>query len=148
VSQRKILILSEVEGRTGAGAMLHLLSIADAVSIAEAAAALARDERAMVKYLGIGRRGPPGLPRIIPAAADLGAFDTDERRRLRALLEALSVDQRRELIALAWVGKSAALDFATALRRTRRIPPDAQVGYLMSRQLDRTVPAGLERLRG
>ncbi|HUB94590.1 MAG TPA: DUF3775 domain-containing protein [Stellaceae bacterium] len=125
--------------------MLSALTEEMARSIADAAAALARDERAMVRYLGIGRRGPPRLMPV--AAADLGAFDTDERRHLRGLLESLSIDQRRELIALAWIGKSAALDFATALRRTRRVPPDGQVGYLMSRQLDRYVPAGLDRLR-
>jgi hypothetical protein len=126
--------------------MLSALSIEIAQAIAEAAAAHARDERAMVRYLGIGRRAKADPLRIVPAAVDLGAFDTDERQRLRGLLEALSVDQRRELIALAWFGKSATLDFATALRRTRRIPPEAQVGYLMSRQLDRHIPAGLDRL--
>lgn len=126
---------------------LQALTPEIAESIAEAAAALARDERAMVRYLGIGRRNKADPLRIVPEAVDLGAFDTDERQRLRGLLEALSVDQRRELIALAWFGKSATLDFATALRRTRRIPPEAQVGYLMSRQLDRHIPAGLDRLR-
>jgi len=126
--------------------MLRALTVEIAQAIAAAAASLARDERAMIDYLGIGRRGPADPFRVLPEAADLGAFDTDERRRLRALLDGLTPDQRRELIALVWIGKSATLDFETALRRTRRIPPEAQAGYLMSRHLDRYVPAGLDRL--
>jgi hypothetical protein len=128
--------------------MLKSLPIADANEIAEAAAARARDERAMVEYIGVGRkaaRRPPVLVR--PTSVDLVAFDSSESRRLRELLSRLTVAARLELIALAWYGKSAALDFDAAMRRARRVPAEAQVGYLMSRHLERHIPAGLEKLR-
>jgi hypothetical protein len=133
--------------------MLKFLSVADAKAIAAAAAARARDERAMLDYIGVGKRSRrraadllahPFL--VLPTAADLDAFESHEVLRLRALLARLTTEQRRELIALVWFGNSVSLDFAAALRRTRRIPPEAQVGYLMSRRLERHIPAGLEKL--
>ena len=38
--------------------MLQALQIADALAIAEASRRRSRDEQAMVRYLGIGRRAP------------------------------------------------------------------------------------------
>ncbi|HXQ50514.1 MAG TPA: DUF3775 domain-containing protein [Stellaceae bacterium] len=133
--------------------LLKALSIIEAQAIAEAAASRARDERAMLDYIGVGRRAArrpvnlPALPVLIrPSAVDLGAFESSEARRLQELLARLTVAQRLELIALAWFGKSASLDFDAALRRARRVPPEAQVGYLMSRRLELHIPAGLDRL--
>ena len=131
--------------------MLQALSIEDAVAIAHAAAERSRDERAMIDYLGIGRRAPgrepPGNARLVrPSSADLAAFDSIERRRLHDLIAALSVEARQELAALVWSGGSTRLDFARALRRAQRMPPEGLVGYLVGRRLERHVPAGLERL--
>jgi len=121
------------------------------MAIADASARRSRDERAMVDYLGIGRRAParsqPGGARLIrPSSADLAAFDSIERRRLHELVASLSVPARQELAALVWSGGSARLDFARALRRAQRMPPEALVGYLVGRRLERHIPAGLERL--
>jgi hypothetical protein len=133
--------------------VLKALSIADATAIAAAAAARTRDERAMLDYVGIGRRRarPPIDPAMHPLlvvtdAADLAAFDGGEQRQLQDLISRLTVEARRELIALAWLGKSLSLSFEAAMRRARRVPPDAQVGYLTSRRLELHIPAGLEKL--
>jgi Protein of unknown function (DUF3775) len=131
--------------------MLTTLSPGEALAIAEAASRRSRDERAMVDYLGIGRKQRGGvplapLPLIRAEAIDLVAFESEERSRLHDALEALTSEARRELIALVWVGQHSSLSFAAALRRTRRIPASAQVGYLMSRRLERHIAAGLEKL--
>jgi len=132
--------------------MLTALAVADARAIADAARKRSRDERAMVEYLGIGRGGnaPPrdlGSVRIVKATAiDLAAFESDERQQLRDALARLTVEARREFIALVWFAKSPSLSFAAALRRAQRIPADAQLGYLLSRRLERDVPLGLEKL--
>jgi len=133
--------------------MLEFLTVADALAIAEASARRSRDERAMVDYLGIGRRtgrgAPeplPALPLLRPGAIDLAAFESEERRDLAAALERLAPEARRELVALVFLAKSPASGFAAALRRARRIPPAAQLGYLMGRRLERAVPAALETL--
>ena len=132
--------------------MLQALRIADALAIADASRRRSRDERAMVDYLHIGRETPrvadpaAGLPFIAAAAIDLGAFEGEERRRLEEAIEALSPEARRELIALVWLAQRPSLDFAGALRRTRRIPPPAQTGYLMGIRIERYVARGLERL--
>lgn len=130
--------------------MLQALEIADALAIAEAARRRSRDERAMVDYLGIGRKRPRGPPPdralLIPDAVDIAAFESDERRRLEEALTRLSPDARRELIALVWLAQRPALDFAAALRRTRRIPATAQTGYLMGMRLERDIALGLEKL--
>ena len=121
------------------------------MAIVEAAARRTRDERAMVEYLGVGRRRPArGLPddlRLVrPSNADLAAFDSIERRRLHELVAGLSVEARQELAALVWSGGSTRLDFARALRRAQRMPPEALLGYLVGRRLEQHIPAGLERL--
>lgn len=131
--------------------MLAVLSPAEALTIAEAASRLRRDERAMVDYLGVGRkqRGgalPAPLVLLRAEAADLAAFESDERSRLQDALAALAVEARRELIALVWIAQHPSLSFAAALRRTRRIPASAQVGYLMSRRLEHHIAAGLQKL--
>jgi hypothetical protein len=131
--------------------MLSALSVADALAIAEASAQRSRDERAMVDYLGIGRRGPkaslPPYPRRLqPGAADLAAFDSPERQRLHGLVADLAAPARQELIALVWLGGSMRLDFARALQRAQRMPAGAQIGYILGRRLDRHIPAGLEKL--
>jgi hypothetical protein len=144
-----IFYLNEVED---AGAMLKALTVADALAIAAAALRRSRDERAMVDYLGIGRRRgrtPDTLaafPLLKPTAVDLAAFESDERHQLHDALANLTIEARRELIALVWFAQSPSLSFETALRRTRRIPDAAQLGYLMGRRLERSVPAGLEKL--
>jgi len=38
------------------------------------------------------------------------------------------------------------LSFGAALRRTRRIPPTAQTGYLMGIRLERYIAEGLHKL--
>jgi hypothetical protein len=132
--------------------MLQALHIADALAIAEASRRRSRDERAMVDYLGIGRKTPraatppAALPFVVTDTIDLGAFESDERRHLEQAIEALSAEARRELIALVWLAQRPSLDFAAAMRRTRRIPPPAQTGYLMGIRLERYVARGLERL--
>ena len=131
--------------------MLSALSVEHALAIADAAARRSRDERAMVAYLGIGRRaarpGPPPFPQLLQAGdADLAAFDSAERRRLHELVAGLSEAARQELIALVWIGGSARLDFARALQRARRIPAEAQVSYIVGRRLERHIPAGLAKL--
>lgn len=131
--------------------MLQALQIADALAIAEASRRRSRDERAMVHYLGIGRRNsrerqPPPAPVVITDTIDLAAFESDERRSLEQKIESLSPDARRELIALVWLAQRPSLDFAGAMRRTRRIPPPAQTGYLMGIRLERYVALGLDKL--
>jgi hypothetical protein len=97
-----------------------------------------RDEQAMTQYLGIGRggaraKGAPldGALLCCPDAVDLAAFESEEGRRLETAIAQLSPDARRELIALIWLVQRP-LSFEAALRRTRRIPPAAQPGYLIS----------------
>jgi hypothetical protein len=128
--------------------MLEHLSRAQALALAEAAACVTRDERAMVDYLGIGRRararGPS--PRTLVIATDPRAFESPERVALEAQLKALSPEARRELIALVWLGRGLSLDFAAAMRRARRIPEAAQVGYLLGVPLERRIPAALQKL--
>jgi hypothetical protein len=107
----------------------------------------------MLDYLGVDRRRrrrgndlPAHPSLVIPTADALDAFESVESRRLRDLIAGLSGAARRELIALVWFANSVSPDFDTALRRTGRIPPDAQTGYLMSRRLERHIPAGLDKL--
>ncbi len=132
--------------------MLEALAIADALAIAEASRRRSRDERAMVDYLGIGRKPPravkptPSVPLLTAGTIDLAAFESDERLRLQQMIERLSPEARRELVALVFLGQRATLDFAGAMRRTRRIPPPAQTGYLMGVRLERSIPAGIEKL--
>ena len=123
--------------------MLAALSIADACAIAEAAQRWRRDEKAMLDYLGVGRRSR--APATLDAT-DLDAFDSPERRTVEALLQELSVEARRELIALVGLARAIGADFNAALRRARRIPPDAQVAYLLGRKLDDAIPVALEKL--
>jgi hypothetical protein len=129
--------------------MLQALQIADAIAIAEASRRRSRDERAMVDYLGIGRKGrqaPLPSPVLITETIDLAAFESDERRPLEQKIEALAPEARRELIALVFLAQLPSLDFAAAMRRTRRIPPPAQTGYLMGIRLERAIALGLEKL--
>jgi len=128
--------------------MLEHLARAEALALAEAAARVARDERAMIEYLGIGRRGRTQAtgPRALVIATDPRAFESPERAALEARLRALSPAARRELIALVWLGRGVGLDFAAALRRARRIPEAAQVGYLLGVPLERRIPAALQKL--
>jgi hypothetical protein len=129
--------------------MLKSLTVPDALAVAAAAAQRTRDERAMLDYLGVGqqpgqtRDALAGYPLLKPNAVDLGAFESNE---LRDALASLTVEARRELIALVWFAQSPSLSFEAALRRVRRIPDAAQLGYLMSRRLERSVPQGLEKL--
>jgi hypothetical protein len=81
-----------------------------------------------------------------PDAVDLGAFESEERWRLEAAIAQLSPDARRELIALIWLAQRPLLSFEAALRRTRRIPPAAQPGYLMGIRLERYIAEGLRKL--
>lgn len=132
--------------------MLQALQIADALAIAEASRRRSRDERAMVDYLGIGRKGPRAVkaptppPFVITETIDLAAFESDERQRLEQAIERLSPEARRELIAVVWLAQRPSLDFAGAMRRTRRIPPPAQTGYLMGVRLERYIALGLDKL--
>ncbi|HLI21738.1 MAG TPA: hypothetical protein VKV32_11500 [Stellaceae bacterium] len=132
--------------------MLQALRIEDALAIAEASRRRSRDERAMVQYLGIGKKRsrpaealpPPTLLRA--DAVDLAAFESDERRRLEEAIAALSPEARRELLAVVFLAQRPSLTFEMALRRTRRIPPPAQTGYLMGVRLERFIARGLEKL--
>ena len=132
--------------------MLQALQIADALAIAEASRRRSRDERAMVDYFGIGRKAsraakPPAPPSLVIAETiDLAAFESDERRRLEQAIDVLSPEARRELIALVFLAQRPGLDFAGSMRRTRRIPPPAQTGYLMGVRLERFIALGLEKL--
>lgn len=132
--------------------MLQALQIADALAIAEASRQRSRDEQAMVRYLGIGRRAsrkvalPPATGLLLPDTIDLAAFESNERQRLEASIARLSPDARRELIALVFLAQRPSLTFEAALRRTRRIPPPAQTGYLMGVRLERSIALGLEKL--
>jgi len=107
----------------------------------------------MAQYLGIGRRGArakgaplDGTLLRRPDDVDLAAFESEERRRLKAAIAQLSPDARRELIALIWLVQRPLLSFEAALRRTRRIPPAAQSGYLMGIRLERYIAEGLRKL--
>ena len=132
--------------------MLTALRVSEALALAEASRRRSRDEQAMVKYLGIGKRGrraPERLPAatlLMPEAIDLAAFESDERQRLEDAIARLTPEARRELIAVVWMGQRPSLGFEAALRRTRRIPPPAQTGYLMGIRLERYIALGLERL--
>ena len=130
--------------------MLQALQLADALAIAEAARRCSRDERAMVDYLGIARKASrPATspsPFVIPEAIDLAAFESDERRHLEQAIDALSPEAKRELIALVFLAQRPRLDFVGAMRRTRRVPPPAQTGYLMGVRLERSIAIGLEKL--
>jgi hypothetical protein len=132
--------------------MLQALRAQDALAIAEVSRRRSRDEQAMVQYLGIGRRarakGAPlhGMLLRCPDDVDLAAFESEERRRLEAAIARLSPDARRELIALVWLVQRPSLSFEAALRRTHRIPPAAQPGYLMGIRLERYIADGLRKL--
>jgi hypothetical protein len=148
--QRRALRV-EIGMNERAAAMLTALSPADALAIAEAAARRSRDERAMLDYLGIGRKQRGGaplapLPLVRAEAVDLAAFESDERNQLHDALTALTPEAQCELIALVWIAQRPLLSFAGALRRTRRIPERARIGYLMSRRLERHIAAGLQKL--
>jgi hypothetical protein len=132
--------------------MLQALDISDALAIAEASRRRSRDEQAMVRYLGIGNRRsraakpPPASGVLMPETIDLAAFESDERRQLEQAIAQLSPEARRELIALVFLAQRPALSFDAAMRRTRRIPPPAQTGYLMGIRLERYIARGLECL--
>ena len=133
--------------------MLQALRAEDALAIAEVARRRSRDEQAMAQYLGIGRggaraKGAPlnGMLLRRPDAVDLAAFESEEGRRLETAIAQLSPDARRELIALIWLAQRPLLSFEVALRRTRRIPPAAQPGYLMGIRLERYIAEGLCKL--
>jgi len=131
--------------------MLEALSIVDALAIAETSHRRSRDERAMVDYLGIGRRNmragkAAALPLVIAETIDLAAFESEERLRLQQMIDQLSPEARRELVALVFLGQRPSLDFASAMRRTRRIPSPAQTAYLMGVRLERYIPAGIDKL--
>jgi hypothetical protein len=83
---------------------------------------------------------------VIADTVDLAAFESDERRSLEQKIAALSPEARRELIAVVLLAQRPSLDFAAAMRRTRRIPPPAQTGYLMGVRLERSIALGLEKL--
>jgi hypothetical protein len=131
--------------------MLQALRPEDALAIAEISRRRSRDEQAMAQYLGIGRGArangapPDGTLLLLPGDVDLAAFES-ERRRLEAAIAQLSHDARRELIALIWLVQRPLLSFEAALRRTRRIPPAAQLGYLMGIRLERYIAEGLRKL--
>lgn len=132
--------------------MLQALRPEDALAIAEISRRRSRDEQAMAQYLGIGRgkraTGPPPEATLLrlPGEVDLAAFESEERRRLEAAIAQLSPDARRELIALVWLVQRPLSSFEAALRRTRRIPPAAQPGYLMGIRLERYIAEGLRKL--
>jgi hypothetical protein len=132
--------------------MLKALSADDALAVAEISLQRSRDERAMVDYLGIGqrnaasRRSLPAFPLLRPAAVDLAAFEGVERQALRDALERLTIEARRELIALIWFAKSPSLTFEAAHQRAWRIPAEAQISYLSGQRIERHVAAGLEKL--
>ena len=133
--------------------MLQALRAEDALAIAEVSRRRSRDEQAMAQYLGIGRgraraKGAPleGMLLRCPDEVDLAAFESEERRRLEAAIAQLSPDARRELIALIWLAQRPLSSFEAALRRTRRIPPAAQHGYLMGIRLERYLADGLRKL--
>jgi hypothetical protein len=132
--------------------MLQALRPEDALAIAEVSRRRSRDEQAMAQYLGIGRGArangapPDGTLLRLPGDVDLAAFESEERRRLEVAIAQLSPDARRELIALIWLVQRPLLSFEAALRRTRRIPPAAQSGYLMGIRLERYIAEGLRKL--
>lgn len=127
--------------------MLQALRPEDALAIAEVSRRRSRDEQAMAQYLGIGRGAPPdGTLLRLPGDVDLAVFESEEQRRLEAAIAQLSPDARRELIALIWLVQRPLLSFEAALRRTRRIPPAAQPGYLMGIRLERYIAEGLRKL--
>ena len=132
--------------------MLQALRPEDALAIAEVSLRRSYDEQAMAQYLGIGRGArangapPDGTLLRLPGDVDLAAFESEERRRLEVAIAQLSPDARRELIALIWLVQRPLLSFEAALRRTRRIPPAAQPGYLMGIRLERYIPEGLRKL--
>lgn len=129
--------------------MLHHLTTAEALAIAEDAARVSRDEKAMIEYLGIGRgrRGaPPDPAQRLVVISDLSAFESVERASLKARLGGLSPAARLELVALLWLGRSIRLDYDAALRRARRVPAEYQVATLMGARLERHIPAALAKL--
>lgn len=132
--------------------MLKALSPGDALALADASLRRSRDERAMVEYLGIGKRRRPApgelaaFPLLKATEIDLAAFESAERRKLRDGLARLSVEAQRELIALIWIAQRPSLTFEAALRRTTRMPAEAQISYLMGQRIERHVPSGLEKL--
>jgi hypothetical protein len=50
------------------------------------------------------------------------------------------------IITLVWLAQRPSLSFEAALRRTGRIPPTAQTGYLMGIRLERYIADGLRKL--
>lgn len=135
--------------------MLQALRAEDALVIAEVSRQRSRDEQAMAQYLGIGRgRGRGRVEEVSlestllrrPDALDLAVFESEEGRHLEVAIAQLSPEARRELIALIWLAQRPLLSFEAALRRTRRIPPRAQTGYLMGIRLERYIAEGLRKL--
>src|SRR5215472_15055178 len=133
--------------------MLKALRSEDALAIAEVSRRRSRHEQAMAQYLGLCPVRAEVKEALLegtllrrPDALDLEGFESEERQRLEAGIAQLSPEARRELIALIWLVQRPLLSFEAALRRTRRIPPAAQPGYLMGIRLERYIAEGLRRL--
>ena len=128
--------------------MLSVLTVSEVLAIAEAATARARDQRAMDEYLYPGSNGfLPLTPAQIAADAAAGRFDSAERARLEQLVSALSLDARRELMALMLLGRGDTNSFETAMSITKS--NHAAVHYLSLPFMPSGVPtANLIRVVG
>src|SRR5579872_4677620 len=111
--------------------MLSVLTVSEVLAIAEAAIARARDQRAMDEYLYPGSDGfLPLTPAQIAADAAAGRFDSAERARLERLVSALSLDARRELMALMLLGRGDTNSLETAMSIAKS--SHAAVHYLLT----------------
>jgi hypothetical protein len=120
----------------------------EVMTIADAVAARERDSRAMDLYLHPDVRLDQfrtRTPADLVADAEVGAFDSAEQSRVRALIQALSNEARTELLALMWLGRGDTNDFATALAHARRTSHDGIVGYLAGKPLQTYLPLGLTK---
>jgi hypothetical protein len=131
--------------------MFQALTVSDLRAIADAAAAVMHDDKAMQEYLHPGSTsddslGPPIDVSELDREAKAGRFDSPERAHFKELTCALLPEARRELIAIIDVGRDTASDFADGYEQAGDCPEEHQAEYIRSRAY-LYLSMGLEKLK-
>jgi hypothetical protein len=127
--------------------MLSALTVAQALEIAEAAEAAHRDVDAMFDPLQTGEKHKLGRsynPRNLEEARDIGAFASEDKQRVVALIAGLSEPARAELIAVVWFGREDSDDFHELVSEANETLERRGVRYAVNEAL--SVRRGLLRL--
>lgn len=124
--------------------MLTAMSLVQVPAISEAAQARAQDARAMEQYLHPNRSNDDLSPIDLSEVAD--TYNSIERTKLVEILKALSPSQRKELLALMFVGRGDTADFSAALEQASLVSDDGDVAYLAAKPLQRFLPAAIKKL--